>query len=321
MAMTSTAQLERETEATRAELEHTLDELRTRMSPGQLIDQAADYMRNSGGRAFLGNLRHQVVNNPLPVTLIGAGIAWLAISGAIARRGNGHPHGGSRRDWGDTAATAEDLARSGRATAEGWAARAREGAEEAAERTRETAEDWIDEGSDTLSEAGERLRDTADEAQRRASRVYDKTVGRARQAAGDAAHYPGTARRRVVHSGEALMDFCREQPMLVAGLGVALGAALGAMLPSTRAERQVMGEASRDAQEKASDLVAEQYERAKRAGSDLWEEAKERASEELDDGLKQAADAASGAPQRRDAESEPQSAAPYAEAAEAGQRS
>ncbi len=354
MTTSTTARLERETEATRAEVERTLDELRTRMSPGQLLDQAADYMRNGSGRAFLGNLRHQVVDNPLPVTLIGAGIAWLAISGAIARRGNGHRYS-SRGDWGDTAATAEDLAHGGReagyrprhardaaadlgeqarATAEGWASKARETAEGAAERARDTAEDWIDETRDTLSETGDRLRDTAEEAQQRAAGLYDKTIGRARQAAWDASRYAGTARRRVAHSGDALLDFCREQPMLVAGIGLALGAVLGAMLPGTRAEARVMGDASRDVRERAGNLA----ERAKEVGSELYDEAKERATEELESGLKQAANATSSAPDigktgmvdptqrrggtreaaQREPGREPPSSAPYAEAAEAG---
>ena len=54
---TETERLEREAEHTRAELEQTLGELRARMSPGQLLDQAGDYFRNSGGRAYLHNLR------------------------------------------------------------------------------------------------------------------------------------------------------------------------------------------------------------------------------------------------------------------------
>ncbi|NJM93158.1 MAG: DUF3618 domain-containing protein [Rhodospirillaceae bacterium] len=85
---TETERLERETEQTRAQLEQTLGELRARMSPGQLFDQATDYFRNSSGRAYLHNLREEVVHNPVPITLIGAGIAWLALSGALGRRGH-----------------------------------------------------------------------------------------------------------------------------------------------------------------------------------------------------------------------------------------
>src|SRR5262245_58559902 len=108
---TETERLERETEQTRAQLEQTLGELRARMSPGQLFDQATDYFRNSGGRAYLHNLREEVVHKPVPITLIGAGIAWLALSGAMARRGGGVNGGRDdmERDWGKSAGTPDNL--------------------------------------------------------------------------------------------------------------------------------------------------------------------------------------------------------------------
>ena len=109
MAITETARLERETEETRAQLEHTLDELRARMSPGQLLDQATGYLRNSSGRAFLGNLRDEVVRNPVPIALVGAGIAWIAISGAVGRRRTGGDHLDPAQDWGETGGKAHDL--------------------------------------------------------------------------------------------------------------------------------------------------------------------------------------------------------------------
>jgi hypothetical protein len=113
MAISETARLERETEETRAELEHTLGELRARISPGQLLDQATGYLRNGSGRAFLGNLRDEVVRNPLPVALVGVGIAWIAISGAVGRRSSGSDKLDPARDWGETRATAHDLAGDG----------------------------------------------------------------------------------------------------------------------------------------------------------------------------------------------------------------
>jgi ElaB/YqjD/DUF883 family membrane-anchored ribosome-binding protein len=78
--MTSSGQLEREAEQTRSQLAQTLDELRERITPGQLVDQAVDYARDSGGGMFVRNLGRQTTANPLPVALIGAGIAWLMLS-------------------------------------------------------------------------------------------------------------------------------------------------------------------------------------------------------------------------------------------------
>ena len=77
----SSAEIEREVEATRAGLTETLDELRDRASPGQLFEQALDYARTSGGAEFARNLGQSVRDNPLPLLLIGAGIGWLMMSG------------------------------------------------------------------------------------------------------------------------------------------------------------------------------------------------------------------------------------------------
>ena len=78
--MTSSVQLEREAEQTRSQLAQTLGELRQRITPGQLVDQAVDYAKDSGGGQFVRNLSRQATSNPMPVALIGAGMAWLMLS-------------------------------------------------------------------------------------------------------------------------------------------------------------------------------------------------------------------------------------------------
>jgi ElaB/YqjD/DUF883 family membrane-anchored ribosome-binding protein len=311
MAITETARLEREAEETRAQLEQTLGELRARMSPGQLLDQATGYLRNSSGRAFLGNLRDEVVHNPVPVTLIGAGIAWLAISGTIGRRTNGNGHSHLARDWGETAATAHDLAHDDRRAG-------------AAQRAHRSAEGLVDDARDAMSEAGDSMREGMDDVRDRAGTMYDQTMGRARRAAGKAADY-GRAARHAVEPDGALVNFCREQPMLVAGLGIAIGAALGAMLPTSRPERQVMGEASREMKERVRDVASEALRSASETSSETRDQGGNGggARAQGGDGATTGATSAferhveqgAGHP---NTESEPQSATAYAEAAEAG---
>src|SRR5262249_31978478 len=93
--MATSEQLEREAEATRARIAATLDELRGRMTPGQLVDEVVDYARDSGGGDFLRNFGRQVAGNPLPVPLGGAGPARAVgggpkgAAGAGARGGRG----------------------------------------------------------------------------------------------------------------------------------------------------------------------------------------------------------------------------------------
>src|SRR5207302_5071907 len=51
--------------------------MRARMSPGQVIDQLIDYAREGPAAEFGPNLAREVRENPLPLVLIGIGIAWL----------------------------------------------------------------------------------------------------------------------------------------------------------------------------------------------------------------------------------------------------
>src|ERR1051326_3478096 len=79
-------QLRRETEQTRAQLADTLEELRARITPGQVVDQLVDYAGDSGAGEFFRNLGRQAASNPLPVTLMGAGLAWLMLAGKTGSR-------------------------------------------------------------------------------------------------------------------------------------------------------------------------------------------------------------------------------------------
>lgn len=75
--MASTRDLESQAETDRSQIAATLDELRSRMSPGQLVDQAISYARGHGGSEFVHNLGDQVKANPLPLALVAAGLGWL----------------------------------------------------------------------------------------------------------------------------------------------------------------------------------------------------------------------------------------------------
>ncbi|MGH7060927.1 MAG: DUF3618 domain-containing protein, partial [Stellaceae bacterium] len=73
-------ELEAEADRTRARMAALLDELRRRVSPGQVIDQAIEYTTQGPPAAFLRNLGREIRDNPLPLALIVAGLAWLAVA-------------------------------------------------------------------------------------------------------------------------------------------------------------------------------------------------------------------------------------------------
>ena len=78
--------LEREAGRTRAQLTEALEALRARMTPGQVIDQLIDYARDGPGAGFGRNLVREVRENPLPLVLIGIGIAWLMVASSRSSR-------------------------------------------------------------------------------------------------------------------------------------------------------------------------------------------------------------------------------------------
>jgi len=78
--MASIERLEREAEATRASIDQTLAELRARVSPERIVDQATDYASKRMNGDIVGTLTRQIARDPIPFALVGAGLAWLLIA-------------------------------------------------------------------------------------------------------------------------------------------------------------------------------------------------------------------------------------------------
>ena len=55
--------------------------IRSRMSPGQLIDEFTGLFTGGDGATALNNLKGQIRDNPLPMALVGTGLAWLMMGG------------------------------------------------------------------------------------------------------------------------------------------------------------------------------------------------------------------------------------------------
>ena len=85
--MNRSEQLEHEAEATRLKLAALLVELRQRTSPGQMAHQVIDYVREGPASEFLHNVGREVRENPLPLMLIGVGIAWSVLASWLRSSG------------------------------------------------------------------------------------------------------------------------------------------------------------------------------------------------------------------------------------------
>ena len=287
--MKSSTQLESETEEARARVNATLEELRARTTPGQLVDQVIEYARGSGGGAFVGNLKSQVVNNPLPVVLLGASLIWLAFANARpSRRDGGYAadraidnlHEGRARLRGaaqSTADAAADAAAAARDGATSVAQSARSAVDAASQTASDTLQDIRERASGTYEDIRERASGTYEDIRQRASGTYDKAAASTRRAASSLREAMTEGRQTVGDLSRNFTTLCKEQPILMASAGVALGATLGALLPASDAENRAMGEVSDDVKLRARRLS----ERVKEGAQAVYSEAKDAAGDAI----------------------------------------
>jgi hypothetical protein len=72
-----------------------------------------------------------------------------------------------------------------------------------------------------------------------------------------------SARSQARRAGEGFNDLLYEQPLLVGALGVAVGALIGAALPTTETEDRALGDTRDRLMQRARDVGAEQYSKAR----------------------------------------------------------
>jgi hypothetical protein len=82
------AEVEREVEASRNDLDKTVEALKDKMTPSQIFGDATRAMGGAGQQA-LSKLADQAKENPLPLAVIGLGLAWL-VGGSLKGRSGGY---------------------------------------------------------------------------------------------------------------------------------------------------------------------------------------------------------------------------------------
>jgi hypothetical protein len=308
--MSNSEQLERETQSCREELADTLEELRARMTPGEVVDQLVGYAQDTTGGLFFQHLKQQVANNPLPVALMGAGFAWLMFgkgidasslrqgTASVADKGRawlsesadaaaaGRRHAADRlSEAGDRASdTASAAAAAGRERIRAGTAAISEAAADAAGQAKETMSEATAQVKDAASQVKDttmHLKDAASAAGAEFGDALSDTYDRAAAGAGRAATAMAASASKIgkgaAASGRDFMDFCRDQPLVLAGMGLAVGAAIGALLPRTQAEDQLMSDVSDEVKEQTKEFAGEQFEKAKKVGEHAYDTAQREA--------------------------------------------
>ena len=132
-----------------------------------------------------------------------------------------------------------------------------------------TSNDLYSRASEALGGARERSSDLVDKARETTSGAYQK-VSQSMSSAMDtvSSKMPNT---------RGIGNFIKEEPMVLAGIGVALGAVIGALLPSTEIEKRYVGPTAGSLKEQGKDAAREQWDRGKELAAESWDEAKEAA--------------------------------------------
>ncbi|TCH97478.1 DUF3618 domain-containing protein [Roseococcus sp. SYP-B2431] len=279
----SPADIEDDVERTRANVSGTLDALREKLAPSQIVDEVidrvSDYARGSGGAEFARNLGSAVRDNPLPVLLIGAGIGWMLLS----RGGSGTsmperdplrlppPRRPFQETGGQSSMVSGAMEQVGKAASAVGEAATRAGS-------------YVSETASQVVQAGSSLASSAIEGGASAS----QTAASLRDSAGSATEQATAAVKAGWSSATGAVE---AQPWLLGLLGVAVGATLGAVLPRTQAEDEWLGEAADAATERVSHLGREAVEQVRavagehlQGASDTVAEGFAKVKERLDEG-------------------------------------
>lgn len=285
----TSSEIEREIEDDRLRIEEKITAIQQRMSPGQMLDEALNYVKSSGGAEYFTNLGSSLKTNPIPVALMGISLAWLMAS-----------PGNSRSSYDEESfplATVEgDVRRIGPPEAHGehryshFADSAGKRFKALTDETGRRAGHFIDESGKTYrgfaDATGRQIHDIRDEAGKffeEASgwtakawrQIGSATRSMSRSASGAASETWG----RAGHLNETLAGQFRDQPLIGGALAFAVGAAIGAAFPSTRTEDEMMGEMSDDAKQRLSEQATRALDKAEDAASDIYQKAASVASD------------------------------------------
>jgi hypothetical protein len=249
----STREIERDVERTRSDIEHTVDALRDKMSIGQIVDEVAHHFRASGGNEMVSNLAAQARANPMPLALVGIGLAWLM-------SGRGQPAMGhsyySSHDYGSDDTELGGSYRDASAS-RGIGTRAGEAAS--------SAKDTVAQSVHKVGEGISSAKDTLVQSGHSAGEAVSSGI---HQAGDRAAHVYGRMSDQASRTQRTVSDLVDREPLVLAGLGLAIGAAIGAMLPATETENRLLGEKRDSLKHRAEGLAREEWEKTKAVAKD-----------------------------------------------------
>jgi X-X-X-Leu-X-X-Gly heptad repeat protein len=158
--------IERDIDATRADMRATLEALERRFSFDRLVDLTIGRVRERGGE-FAGNLTNAATDNPMPLLLTSIGIGWMMLASRGGPRERSFAHDSTAHD--STPGVRQRMAE---------AADTVRGAAEATSDALRSGTDTLRSGTDTLRSGATRVaaatREHVDDARVRMERLLDE---------------------------------------------------------------------------------------------------------------------------------------------------
>ncbi|MGE0800580.1 MAG: DUF3618 domain-containing protein [Lautropia sp.] len=214
----TTAERERDIDRTRERIVRHVDEIGQRLSPGQLVDQALGYLKDHG-ESLASRTAAGVRASPLPLLTVGVGLLWLLKSSSERTR---EPPA-SRSRSGNTAD--DDPS---------WADSARSAGRRITDQAAAMGDDLTGKLADAKDTVSSRLSSMTGAASSKLTAATDSAQSTVRTGVDQ-------VRERTSHARDQLTTLMSEQPLVMGAIGVALGSTIGSLLPSTRAESEVLG--------------------------------------------------------------------------------
>lgn len=262
--LAETDQIEQDLARTRARMDSRLDELQDHLSPKQMLNDAFAYFRGGEGADFTQDLVARAKANPMPVALVGVGLAWLMAShhsrspappaqhddfearirhaeSDVVRAADEHDdayHG--RLD--DARGKVLGIARGASDTAATYTRRIKDALASASQSALRTSHDLAASASDTLGQLGDAVGE-------RGSAIQKGTQTMAR-------------------STRDTLSSITANPFALGGIAAVVGLIAGALLPTTEEEMNALGPVATKLRATGKDLAQDVVDRGGRVATD-----------------------------------------------------
>lgn len=226
------------------------------------------YGREMPGRSRSG-IMDTVRGNPLPSALLGVGLGWLLVN---------RSSGSDRGTYGYGAGSGSYRgAYEGYYEERGGIDQVRERAGEAAGRVQQTVGDAAGRTQEAVGEVADRAQETVGDITGQAQETIGHAVDEVQETAG---RFVRQTQYRATRLEDQVQEMLRTNPLAVGGAALAIGAVVGLMLPETRREQEVMGEARDNLMQQVRTTTEETIEKVQRVAEEVQHTVEEETREQ-----------------------------------------